>query len=176
MHPKVTRAALATALIVALFPSPSSGAMSPASDAPCSQEQTKRLVKASLRAYSRGNVDRLDRLWAHEPDFEWYFVDEERGQGEAENRSTLRSYFQDRVDLNDRLRLRRLSVVPTGANDATSFNFRLLRTTDDQRDRAAGLFHGKGAAREILVLTSLTQPIPTQSCRLIMWAMDNHTE
>lgn len=168
-------AALVASLFLTALPAVGNDHARPPS-ASCSRSETARVIKRFVRAFNRGDVDRLDRLWAQEPDFEWYFVDEERGQGEAENRSTLRSYFQDRVDVNDRLRLRRLSIGPTGGNDPTSFNFKLLRTTDDQRDRASGLFHGKGAAQEIFVLPSLTDPIPTQRCRLIMWAMDNDTE
>jgi hypothetical protein len=82
---------------------------------------------------------------------------------------TLVPYFQQRISFNDRLQLRHLHVTPDGKN----FSFTVLRTTDDPRDRAAGLFHGKGAARESLSLPNVSEPIPTQTCLLSVWAMDN---
>lgn len=170
MYPKLIRIAIGSSVVVALFPSISRGAGPVATDTPCSQGQTKRLVTAFVRAYNRANVDGMDRLWAHEPDFEWYFVDEERGPDEAEDRLTLRSYFEERVSLNDHLRLRRLRVNKNG----TDFAFKLRRTTDDDRVDAAGLFHGKGATRETVLLPILGEPLPSRTCLLIVWTMDNH--
>jgi hypothetical protein len=115
-------------------------------------------------------VDGIDRRWAQEPDFEWYFVDEER-EGDEENRTTLRLYFEERVRLNDRIRRLNLRVAPDGEN----FTFRFRRITDDPRRDAAGWFHGKGGAREATPLPSLTQPLPAATCLLTVWAMDNHT-
>lgn len=169
-------AAVVAALVASLFltglPAAADNQLGHSDDASCSRTQTVKLVKRFVRAFNRGDVDRLDRLWAHEPDFQWYFVDDEREQSDAEDRLTLRLYFQERVLLNDHLRLQRLRINPNG----TDFAFKLLRTTDDERDRAAGLFHGKGAARDSVPLPSLSQPIPTSTCLLIVWAMDNHTE
>lgn len=144
--------------------------VSQAKDASCSQDETKRTIKAFIGAFNRGDVDVLDRLWAQEPDFKWYFVDDERDQEDSEDRRTLRLYFQERVLLNDHLELRQLGVTP----DGTDFAFKLLRTTDDERKRAAGVFHGKGATTESVPLPSLSQPFPTRTCLLSVWAMDNH--
>jgi hypothetical protein len=171
MHPKAARVALAMILVLAISPSVTSNAASKARDGLCSRERTKRLVRSFVRDYNNGNMNRADRRWAQEPEFTWYFVDDER-EDDAENRVTLLPYLQQRISFNDRLLIRRLSVAPEG-ND---FSFTLRRRTDDPRDRAAGLFHGKGAARESLSLPTQSEPIPTQQCLLIVWSMDNHTE
>lgn len=139
--------------------------------ASCSRSETARVIKRFVRAFNRGDVDRLDRLWAHEPDFQWYFVDDEREQ-DAEDRLMLRLYFEERVLLNDRLQLRRLSVRP----NSLDFAFKLLRSTDDEREDASGLFHGKGAARESIPLPSPSEPFPTSTCLLVVWSMDNDIE
>ena len=169
------KAFISLALVAVLsFAAPSalsSGATTSPEDASCSRRNTTRLVKRFVRAFNGAKVDHLDRLWAHEPDFQWYFVDDEREQPDAEDRLTLRFYFEERVRLNDHLQLRHLHVNQKG----TDFAFKLLRTTDDERDDADGLLHGKGAARESPPLPSLGEPVPTPTCLLVVWAMDNHT-
>ena len=157
---------LAATLLLSLLTSTGS-AMPQRYDAACSKERTKRVVTSFVRAYNRGDLARLERLWAQEPDFQWYFVDDEREQ-DAEDRVNLPLYFDERARLGDHLELRRLSVNENG----TDFAFKLRRTTDDERAGAEGLFHGKGAARDVLALPTPEDPIPTQKCLLIVWAMD----
>lgn len=163
-------AALVGSLLLTGLPAVGRGAARPPS-ASCSRSETAKVVKSFVRAFNRGDVDRVDRLWAHEPDFQWYFVDDEREQ-DAEDRLRLALYFEERVLLNDRLQLRRLSVKP----NSSDFGFKLVRSTDDQRQDASGLFHGKGAARESIPLPSPSEPFPTSTCLLVVWSMDNHTE
>ncbi|MGH2747165.1 MAG: hypothetical protein ACRDKB_04505 [Actinomycetota bacterium] len=125
----------------------------------CTRASTAARVRSFIRAYNRGNLERLERMWAQEPDFQWYVVDDERESRDAENRHTLGTYFNARHQLNDRIRLRRIRVSPTSEDGSFGFGFKLFRTTDDSRKRAEGLFHGKGAV--------------TQGCLLHVWAMDN---
>ena len=159
------RIAIGLVAALALMPSP----VSARSDSGgCSREATAKLIRSFVRAYNRGDVGRLDRLVAQEPEFQWYFVDDEREAG-AEDRESLPLYFQERAMLNDHLRLRELSVH----RDGQDFYFEVFRTTDDDRRLASGLFHGKGSVRESLVLPSLTQPFPEPSCSLTVWSMDN---
>ena len=153
---------------LALFPGPA--AARPGASG-CSEAGTTKLVRAFVRAYNRGNVARIDNLIAQEPEFKWYFVDDER-ENDSEDRSTLRLYFEERVLLNDHIRLKELSLRPDGKN----FSFELTRTTDDERDDATGRFHGKGAASESQPLPSLTDLFPEPTCSLSLWAMDNDVE
>ncbi len=162
------RTALCLLVVFALIPGPAS-ARSVASA--CSEEATKKLIRAFVRAYNRGNVARIDNLIAQEPEFKWYFVDDER-ENDSEDRRTLRLYFERRILLNDHIRLEELSVRPDGKN----FSFELTRTTDDERDDATGRFHGKGAASESQALPSLTDLFPEPTCSLSLWAMDNDVE
>lgn len=161
----------AAAVLVVGSPAFSAGTQPGTSDAACSRGQTATVVRSFIKTVSRGDVAAADRLWAAEPDFQWYFVDDEREQ-DAEDRATLRSYFALRIALNDRVELRRLGV----SREGTDFAFKLHRTTDDDRPGAAGLFHGKGAASESLALPTIAEPIPAVRCLLTMWAMDNHRE
>lgn len=128
-------------------------------EARCTRDFVAASVRSFIRAYNRGNLERLERMWAQEPDFEWYFVDDERESPEAENRRTLGTYFETRHRLNDHIRLRGLRVAPRSEDGSFGFGFKLFRRTDDPRERAEGLFHGKGAV--------------TQGCLLHVWAMDN---
>ena len=108
-------------------------------------------------------------MWSEEPGFQWYFVHDER-EADAEDRTTLRSYFVERITLEDHIELRSLSIRPNG----TDFSFKLARRTEDGRKGAGGLFHGKGQTRTTFVLPSPGEPIPSQGCRLAVWAMDRH--
>ena len=156
------------AATLSLSPVTSAGSALPnGADAGCSKAVTQRVVSRFIAAYNLGDLERLDRLWAQEPDFHWYFVDDER-ERDAEDRKTLPLYFAERVALNDHLELRHLSINDNG----TDFFFRVRRTTDDERFGARGRFHGKGATREVMSLPSPQQPIPARSCVLAVWAMD----
>jgi hypothetical protein len=66
------------------FLAPQSGGV-PSAAQSCDRESVAELVRTFVRAYNSGNVNRADRRWAQEPDFEWYFVDDER-EAEAEDR------------------------------------------------------------------------------------------
>ena len=160
------RIAICLVLALALVPGP---ATAQSASAGCSRDATAKLVRSFVRAYNRGDLGRLDRLVAQEPEFQWYFVDDEREAG-AEDRKTLPLYFQERVMLNDHLNLRELSVH----RDGQEFFFKAFRTTDDDRHLASGLFHGKGSVRESVTLPSPTQPVPQTTCSLTVWSMDNH--
>lgn len=138
----------------------------------CTRARAAKVVRAFIRAYNRGNLDRLERLWAQEPDFQWYFVDDER-EADAENRASLGTYFAARHGLNDHIRLRRLRVAPRGDDGSFGFGFELFRKTDDERRKAEGLFHGKGSVTQATASPSVADPNPVSRCLLHVWAMDN---
>lgn len=138
---------------------------------PCTRRRVARVVKAFVSAYNRGDAERLERIWAQEPHFEWYFVEGERHSGDAQNRSTLGSYFAARHALNDRLRLRSLRVAPRGDDGSFGFGFRLTRTSN--QGSAEGGFHGKGSARGPgpLLLPQIPDPNRPPTCVLRVWSM-----
>jgi hypothetical protein len=166
----VKRLGLGALILVASLPSAATGTTVADADGACSVARTTALVRGFVRDLNQGNADGMDRRWAYEPEFEWYFVDDER-DGDEHDRPSLRLYFEERVSLNDHIRRLRLRVAPDGQN----FTFKFLRSTDDPRRAATGWFHGKGAAREATPLPSVAQPLPTSTCLLTVWAMDNRT-
>jgi hypothetical protein len=72
----------------------------------CDVEAVRATVAAFVRAYNRGQLDRLDRLFARKR-FVWYSSPAPgvRLRGEASNRATLMQYFRQRYESGDRLEL-----------------------------------------------------------------------
>lgn len=131
-----------TFLMAAVLPGPSL-----ASNPGCSRAEVRALVHNFIELYNRGDVDSLDKIWAQEPDFFWYFVDTDRlRRGPlAEDRSTLPLYFTERSMYADQLHLRKLRVAwERGWHGAWDISFRLDRASEEPG--TSGRYHGKGAA------------------------------
>ncbi len=130
--------------LVALFvllPGPA-----PAMEAPCRPAEARAIVRGFVEAFNRGDADYLDRMWAPEPDFFWFFdqADVLRRSQLSEDRTTLPLYFQQRALLGDQLHLRGLSVRwQRGWHAAWGVAFELDRVSD--QPGVTGRYHGKGA-------------------------------
>ena len=115
----------------------------------CTRAETRALVLNFVRAFNRGESDALDRLFAAEPDFQWYSTGAPgmRLRAAAMDRSSLVPYFLRRHDRGERLTLRRFRFM--GNTDMPplkrygNFVFRLTRRAGDLRPTP---YHGKGAA------------------------------
>lgn len=118
-------------------------------------EDAAGVVREFVAAYNDGDVDRLDELFAPEPDFEWYTVS--RGAREeitAYDRAALAPYFARRHSVGDHLKLLDLHVREARAwHGGFDFSFRLMRSSDQRG--AEGRYHGKGAA----------------DCTIFVWSM-----
>jgi len=153
--------------IVGMAAVPGGGASSPVQS--CSRESVVDLVEAFVRAYNRGDSDKLHSMWADEPDFEWYSVSPgERERADAYSRETLIPYFAQRHGLNDRLRLKRLQVGPEDDRGVFGITYRLRRTSD--QDSGRGLYHGKASAKEVLAVPSVDD-LSVSRCVLFVWSM-----
>lgn len=136
----------------------------------CTRGRVEAVVREFVRAYNEGDSAALERIWAQEPDFQWYFVHGEREGPEAHDRSRLGTYFFERHVLGDRLRLGRLRVGPP--NDAGHFGiaFRLRRSSTDRS--AEGSWHGKASATTVAGLPPLPYSGGREaSCMLAVWGM-----
>lgn len=144
----------ASTLLVLALPASPTRAMEP----PCSRWEVRSLVHTFVDAYNRGDVEHIDKLWAQEPDFFWYFVESDmarRGEALSKDRTTLPVYFTQRSAYGDQIVIRELSVRwERGWHAAWDFSFELVRRSDEPG--ASGRYHGKGAA---------------ECQRLIAWAM-----
>ena len=126
---------------------PPAGLAGAALEPKCSRSEVRDLVRDFVDAYNRGDVDRLEQMWAQEPDFFWYFVQDDASRRGAlsERRETLILYFVERSMYADHLRLRDLSIRwERGWHGAWDIAFKVTRTSDDPN--AAGRYHGKGMA------------------------------
>lgn len=76
---------------------------------PCTKKITTKAIKSFIRAYNRGNSEKLDSLFAAEPEFQWYSspAPGRRLGNAASRRATLVRYFKVRHRAGDRLHLRR---------------------------------------------------------------------
>lgn len=173
---KSARLAAAALLVVPMLSAPGaafSASQARPTEAECTRKKVARLVTAFVTAYNRGNAERLERIWAQEPDFEWYSVERERQRPDPYDRATLGEYFTARHELGDRLRLRYLRVRES---DGTfGFTFRLTRHSNEKRGR--GGYHGKGSALSPAppLLPQLPDSNPPPSCVLHIWSMGRDT-
>lgn len=147
---------------------PQSGGTSGAAQS-CDRGSVADLVSAFIRAYNKGDIEKLDWMWAGEPDFEWYSVSPgERERADAYDRETLIPYFEERHRLADRLRLKALRVGPEDDRGFFGISYRLHRESH-QRD-GSGHFHGKASAKEVMSLPSIDNPSLSR-CVLFVWSM-----
>ena len=118
-------------------------------------DDVARLVEDFVRAYNDGDAEAAEASFSADPDFEWYSVS--RGQREeftTYERSRLAPYFARRHEVGDRLKLLEVDVrEERGWHGGYGFAFRLVRFSD--QGRAAGRYHGKGAA----------------DCTIFVWSM-----
>lgn len=104
-------------------------------------------LRAFVRAYNRGNVRDLDRLFSRER-FRWYATSGpgRRQPPESRDRDTLASYLRQRHRLGDRLELRAYRFNGyERARNLGHFEFEGNRSADDFRDGHSFRMVGKGA-------------------------------
>lgn len=163
---KVTALVVAIGIIGAL--SPQSGSAQASADT-CDRRSVADLVKRFVRAYNTGDSEKLDQMWAPEPDFEWYSVSpDEREQDDAYDRDSLVPYFDQRNELNDRLRLKSLRVGPPSERGNFGIAYRLWRDSDQRAGR--GRYHGKASAKEVMTLPTVGD-LSMSRCVLYVWSM-----
>jgi|SRR5829696_264387 len=113
----------------------------------CRGGEIRQALASFVSAYDRGDYERLDSLFAEEPDFEWYSTNGpgQRLGGKAKQRSTLIPYFEARHRVHDRLALRSFQF-----NGATrrygNFQFAMWRATSGFNHGNRFPVRGKGAA------------------------------
>ena len=131
----------ALAALVVVVPSPAT-----AVEAPCRASEARALVRYFVDAFNRGDVDALDRIWADEPEFFWFFdgADAVQRSELSEERAALPHYFRRRALLGDQWHLRDLGVRwQRGWHAAWGVSFELHRVSDEPD--VSGRYHGKGA-------------------------------
>ena len=113
----------------------------------CDERGTRELVSRFISAFNRGDVKRLDRLFARGMWWRWYAVGTAPGkriQKAAYNRTTLIKYFGARHRKHERLEL--LSFQYVGRWDGYGhFQYELWRSADDMRTPAPRTYVGRGA-------------------------------
>lgn len=112
----------------------------------CTASATEMLVRTFVRRYDRADVAAADRLWAHEPYFQWFSSGPPGARlgASAYNRATLAHYFRSRARVHERLRITELHAGFDPQRNIVNFSGKLVRNT---ADLAAGPPHDfKGAA------------------------------
>jgi hypothetical protein len=136
-------ASLASLVAAAMFAS----APTASAGEPCDERGTRELVARFITAFNRGDVNRLDRLFARGMWWRWYAVGTAPGkriQKAAYNRTTLTKYFRTRHRQRERLQL--LSFQYVGRWDGYGhFQYELLRSAADMRAPQPRTYVGKGA-------------------------------
>jgi hypothetical protein len=114
----------------------------------CAAGEVETLVGRFLEAFNAGDMAALDRLFAREPEFEWYSTG---GPGErldpiARDRASLMPYFAARHARGERLALRSFTFNGNAtfrSRTHGNFVYALVRSADDLQSSD---YRGKGAA------------------------------
>jgi hypothetical protein len=135
----------------------------PTTTEPCSRTDTSNALRSFVGAFNDGSFEKLDALFAQEPDFQWYSTQApgQRLGVEAKNRGTLIPYLRRRHAAGDEFRLRSFRWNGRSAH-WSNFGFLALR----KNPRGGWLrSEGKGAAicdgedASLIVLTFGGRPI-----------------
>ena len=113
----------------------------------CAPGEVRALVERFLAVFNAGDLARLDRTFAREPDFRWYSTDSpgRRFLPVAADRAGLIRYFARRHARDERLELQSLRVnsnTLAAPKPYGNFEYRLVRRADDL---APTSYQGKGA-------------------------------
>jgi hypothetical protein len=121
----------------------------------CTRIEVRTVFFRFVDAFNRGDLKRLDRIFAREADFAWYSTDAPgvRFNEAAKNRSNLVPYFAERHALAERLVVRSFR-----RNGGGNFEYGLVRSADDLEPTP---YYGKGAA----------QCYPNPSDTIFVWSM-----
>jgi hypothetical protein len=128
----------------------------------CGPPHARAAFTTFVDAFNRGDLPRLDTLFAKWPEFAWYSSGEPglRTNSSAITRSTLLPYFRSRHIQHDRLRVTWFRFNST-ARAMANFSFGLRRAADDYDNGKPIDIIGKGALRCIdgtIVVLSLGGP------------------
>jgi hypothetical protein len=136
-------ASLAPLLAAALLGS----APTAAAGQPCDERGSRKLVASFISAFNRGDVQRLDALFARGMWWRWYSVSSAPGRRirtAAYNRMTLVKYFRARHKRHERLELRSFQINGRSLG-YLNFEYELLRRADDMKAPLPRPYVGKGA-------------------------------
>jgi len=136
----VSLAPLIAAALLSLPPTVVTGAS-------CDELGSRELVTSFISAFNRGDVRRLDSLFAHGMWWRWYSVSTGPGkriQKAAYNRQTLIKYFRARHKHHERLQLRSFQFNGHSLG-FVNFEYQLLRRADDMKAPVPRAYVGKGA-------------------------------
>jgi hypothetical protein len=152
-------------LTVTAVATPSVPAATVAAGGPCTAGETRSVVFAFARAWSRGDTAAVERIVAPEPQHRWVSagVPGLRAGSAAFNRRSLRAYIVRRHAQHDRLRLTSFKFNGSdlrGADGFGHFEFTAVRRADDWPDGLAHLRAGKGA-----IVCTLSRPM------LAVWSL-----
>ena len=132
---------LASLIAAALLSSPPTAT----TGAACDELGSRKLVTSFITAFNRGDVRRLDALFARGTGWRWFSVSNAPGkrvQGAAYNRATLVKYFRTRHKRHERLQLRSFQFHGHSLG-FVNFEYQLLRQADDMK--MPRVYDGKGA-------------------------------
>jgi hypothetical protein len=106
----------------------------------CTRLEVRGVFFRFVDVFNRGDLQRLDRIFARAPDFQWYSTQApgERFNESAKNRSSLIPYFAERHALGERLKVRSFRW-----NGGGNFEYGLVRSAHDLEPTR---YYGKGAA------------------------------
>lgn len=126
---------------------------------PCTAAETRAVVFAFARAWTRGDVTAINRLVAPEPHFRWVSASPPGGRSgpRASDRPSLSAFIRARHAHHERLTLKSFKFNGSdlrGKEGFGHFEFEATRVSDDWRASMDTLRSGKGA-----IICTLARPM-----------------
>ena len=158
-----------TFLVAGAFASATAGGGSSSANAaaggPCKAAETRAVVFAFARAWTKGDVAAINRLVAPEPSYRWVSSSPpgERSGSRAFNRRSLGAFIKARHAHHERLTIKSFKFNGSdlrGREGFGHFEFTALRLSDDQPTNAETPRVGKGA-----IICTLARPM------IAVWAL-----
>lgn len=112
----------------------------------CSAKEARAVFTEFVRAFNRGDSQKLDSLFAEDPEFNWYSSSPpgRRLGAAAKARATLVDYFRDRHTRKDRLQLVEFQFNGNWSGYG-NFGFEVRRSAADHEAGEWFQVFGKGA-------------------------------
>lgn len=132
---------------------------------PCSRDSARSALRSFIDAFNGGSFEKLDALFAQEPDFQWYSAPApgQRLGADAKRRGTLIPYFRSRHAAGDRFRLRTFDWNGRSAH-WSNFGFLALRSkpqTDGWiRSESKGAAICGGGRPNLITISLGGRPLP----------------
>ncbi len=136
--------AIATLALILAVGAQTAASAPPTGPSHCDARSVRSALAGYAKAFNRGDIGALDRIFAEKPDFQWYTTDGRIG-GKAKRRDNLLRYFRGRHGRGEKLGVARFRFTGNSPHYG-NFEMTMRRSIRGVRGGRWERAPGKGAA------------------------------